>query len=265
MMLRSLILILAILPTFAAENIKAVGAVSKANIKAIGAVAEANIKAFGVVDNTASGGGGGGPITPDANSVNVNVDDVTEDPETFTITIGNLTNGYITVFISSWPVGPTAATFDSTGSANAMTKIADNTVGSDIVDIWGVAVGTKAAGTYTISLDFAAAGNEITCGAKAWNNVHQTVSVGTQADANGTSATPGVAVTASAGDYSIAALHTFNESTITPNDTSLFQDITGATQGAAAYQTGANPTIDWTLGASRTWNVTGIALKPANP
>lgn len=39
-----------------AENIKAVGAVSKANIKAIGAVAEANIKAFGAVDNTGSGG-----------------------------------------------------------------------------------------------------------------------------------------------------------------------------------------------------------------
>lgn len=56
MMLRSLILILAILPTFAAENIKAVGAVAKANVKAIGAVAEANIKAFGAVDNTASGG-----------------------------------------------------------------------------------------------------------------------------------------------------------------------------------------------------------------
>lgn len=63
MMLRSLILFLLILPTFAAENIKAVGAVSKANVKAIGAVAEANVKAFGVVDNT--GGGGGGSVTPD--------------------------------------------------------------------------------------------------------------------------------------------------------------------------------------------------------
>lgn len=57
MMLRSLILVLAILPSFAAENIKAVGAVSKANIKAVGAVAEANIKAVGAVDNT----GGGAP------------------------------------------------------------------------------------------------------------------------------------------------------------------------------------------------------------
>lgn len=61
MMFRNfLILLILPLSLLGAENIKAVGAVSKANIKAIGAVAEANVKAFGAVDNTS---GGGGPDT----------------------------------------------------------------------------------------------------------------------------------------------------------------------------------------------------------
>lgn len=53
----ALLCVFAGLPLFAAENIKAVGAVAKANIKAVGAVSEANIKAVGGVDNTAAGGG----------------------------------------------------------------------------------------------------------------------------------------------------------------------------------------------------------------
>lgn len=49
-------LLMAVAPLQSAENIKSVGAVSKANIKAVGAVVEANIKAVGAVDNTAGGG-----------------------------------------------------------------------------------------------------------------------------------------------------------------------------------------------------------------
>jgi hypothetical protein len=64
MMLRnfSLLLMLSVSPLFAAENIKAVGAVAKANIKAVGAVSEANIKAFGAVDNTGSSGTPASPL-----------------------------------------------------------------------------------------------------------------------------------------------------------------------------------------------------------
>lgn len=85
MMLRSLILFLLILPTFAAENIKAVGAVSKANVKAIGAVAEANVKAFGVVDNTGGGGGGGAAFdSVSTNSYTVAAQTTITNAHTFT-------------------------------------------------------------------------------------------------------------------------------------------------------------------------------------
>lgn len=55
-MMRLSILILLILSSQSAENIKSIDGVAKANIKSIGGVSEANIKSIDGVDNTSSGG-----------------------------------------------------------------------------------------------------------------------------------------------------------------------------------------------------------------
>lgn len=202
---------------------------------------------------------GGGGITHDVDSP-VNIDDATEDPENFTITIGNLTNGYITLELSAFSAGPTSVTFDGT----AMAKVANNDSGGDIVQIWGVAVGSKGAGTYTVSMDFAAAGMEITCGATSWNGVHQTVSVGTAVQSNGTGPTATNVVTNGAGDVAVGAVNTFGSSAITTTDNEMFTGAGGATDGAAAYQTGTGSiTIDWNTGSAQPWRAVGIPLKPA--
>lgn len=226
MMLRSLIFFLLILPTFAAENIKAVGAVSKANIKALGAVAEANIKALGAVDNT---GGGGGSITHiDAKGAGGNL--ATYTTAAFTATAGDTLLGWV-----HWE--STTVTLTSvTDGANTYTLLHNPTTGDDSARVAmfycvGVAGGSPAV---SANLSGAAFGQIIVHqirGAASFDKsaIQEQIFPGTAADA----VSSGNVTTISDGQY------IFGASAKTSASGNVLSAGTGFTQGVQQNNSGA--------------------------
>ena len=213
--------------------------------------------------------GGGGGIELESVSAVLVESSALSDPENFTHTIATLSDGYIVVHISYYlgSASPTDVTFDSV----SMTKIGTATCSFESSlrgDLWGLAVGNKTAGTYTVSI-IGAGGDKAVAASTSWNNVHQTTSVGTPATAEGDNTTaPSVAVGSATGEIVVDVLARYSGGTATigGGQTSLFNDSTadGTIDGAASYEAGAGSvTMSWTLASPARWVVVGIPLKPA--
>jgi hypothetical protein len=214
----------------------------------------------------ASGGGGSAPTL--AYQAIVNRDNASDDPETWTLTLGGaLSSGYITLQIALYGGTPGTVTFDGA----AMTQIASKVSTGDAnlqTYIYGLAVGSKAGGTYTCSVSGLPA-RKFVGKAIAWNGVNQSSPVGSPASASGNSTTPSISVTSAANELVIDCISWTAASAITgtvdASQTSLFNDPGGATQvsGAGSSEAGAaSVTMNWTLSSAAQWASCGIALKP---
>lgn len=211
-------------------------------------------------------GGGGGPIAKDSNTVTAHASSSASDPETWTQTISSTTDGYVTVQISTYGQTVNGVTFDG----SSMTQLVTATTATDDHSyIYGLAIGSKSGGTYTISVDYSGSGAEIAAGAVTWNNVHQTTSTGTTTTTTTASTTPSMTLTMSSGDVMTGQIEFWSVATVTEGDTFLWEvQNSGTTDGAGSYISGVtgSQVLNWTLSASPT-HLTGcsVLLKPANP
>lgn len=188
----------------------------------------------------------------------------------YTITLA--ANGYVWIGATGWhPVaGHTinSATFDGT----AMTALIANTVGGDANSdfrMFGLAIGSKAAGTYNAVITYTTGYDEVAGCVIVCDGVHQTTSVGTAVTATGTSTTPSVTVTTASGEF-ILDVVTYGTGTTTAgaNQTERFDATDGAdlNDAVCSSQAGADGGVmSWTLGTSQPWGIGAIPLKQANP
>jgi hypothetical protein len=215
----------------------------------------------------ASGGGGSAPTK--AYEVIPNRDNASDNPETWSLTLGGtLSSGYITLQLGIYGADtPTTVTFDGVAMTQVAVKVSTGDANLQTY-IYGLAVGSKAAGTYTCSVSGLNA-RKFVGKAIAWNGVNQSSPVGTPASASGNSTTPSISVTSAANELVIDCVAWTAASSITgtvdASQTSLFNDAGGATQVSAAGSSeagAASVTMNWTLSGTAQWASCGIALKP---
>lgn len=130
-----------------------------------------SITSRAVMTVVSSGGGGG-------SSPSYYASEGSTGSTTRNITLGaNLTNGYVIVGFSIELIagGYTTATFDGV----PMTVLDSNGYGGRQFVLWGLAVGNKAAGTYSTVISGGGGGYNISVGTVVYNNVNQTTPTGT--------------------------------------------------------------------------------------
>lgn len=189
------------------------------------------------------------------------------EPETFTHTIGSLSNGYILLHLSYYlgSGSPSAITFDGT----SMSLILSNSHSGDTnlrCDLWGVAVGNKPAGTYTISIS-GIAGNALVAFSTSWNGVNQISSIGTPSEAEGESTTPSVNVSSGSNEVVVDILGRFagGAALVDATQTEIGNIVIPAVvMGSASRETGGSTvTMSWQLDSNAKWVIIGVPLKPA--
>lgn len=200
-------------------------------------------------------------------TIATNVDTSAESPETFTHTISTLNNGYIVVALAYLDADTvTGVTFDG----SAMTALRQATNFSDTTlkcELWGLAVGSKAAGGYTVSVAGIGTG-VVAAFSSSWNGVHQTTSTGTANSNSGIDTAPTVTITSATGEIVVdimahyyTALPTVGTSQTERGNDFVSSQIGGATSSESGA---ASVPMTWTLGGSTQWVSAGIPLKPAS-
>lgn len=196
----------------------------------------------------------------------VNVDQSTEDPETYTFTTTAAVNGYIVVCISRYGGTINSVTFDGT----TMSVITNGSSGSDSNvrgSMYGLAIGNKAAGTYTVSISQSAAGLEMATAASHFDGVHQTTSIGTPAIQTAGTASPGTVTVTSAADEKVMSCIAYYEQNNTrdASQTQAFIEDGGVTMRInGSYKTGESSSVNsYTYSGSESRVTIGIGLKPA--
>lgn len=190
-------------------------------------------------------------------------------------TQGNLTNGYVLVFIAAvdsveGDIVSAGLTYDGAAATKIgnLTYLATNYYG---IEVYGLALGSKVAGTYSAAISDGSGDAAFTVvGIMTLNNVHQTVSTGTVVTASGTSTGPSVDATSAAGELVVGG--------VTVGSSSATIDALGSGQtervaltraasgtvglGASSEEGTATTTHSYTLSASVPWVTTAVPLKP---
>lgn len=180
------------------------------------------------------------------------------------------TNGYVVVGVGNWTSSTnrtvTALTFDGTSMGANLTTDGHGSNTSNVATLFGLAIGNKAAGTYTVSGTMSGAATEIAVVVAVFNGVHQTVSTGTAAHTTGTSTTPSLNVTAATNDLVIDLL-THDDGTVTvgAGQTIVVDQTDGGSSKDASMSSEAGATtttMSYTI-SSQSFALLGVALKPS--
>lgn len=190
------------------------------------------------------------------------------DPETTNHTLDSpLVDGYILVGVCGWNSGVntiTGVTFDGGAMAELGAGSTRSAFGGFyITRIFGLAVGNKASGTYVVSVNLVDTWDEYNVAILAYNGVHQTVSVGTAAFANGSSGTPSVVVSSATGEL-VVDFVTFGggSGAVHVSQTQRWLQATSTGGGSSEEAGAASVTMSWTQ-SSADWTIAGVPLKPA--
>lgn len=214
---------------------------------------------------------GGAPLGrhSSAGSTGINMTDATAQALT---TTSALSNGYIVVAVVFWDANAASDVVTCSFDGSGMTELADFNFGSTSqCYIFGLAVGSKASGTYNATFDVSETLSEWTLFAAAYNGVHQTTPVGTTATANnpGTTQTlSSIAVASNATDLIFDALIADQGEIATPTGTGHIELYEAAPQSRTTGAFGEMPgvatttTVTWTF-VGQPWLGAGFALKPA--
>lgn len=193
--------------------------------------------------------------------------------ETTPLTQGTLTDGYVVGMVAAWSAGgytTTGASYDG----EAMQLLSEHNLayyGQYRVQIYGRAIGSKAAGTYNFSVTTDGTITEYNAGVMTFSNVKQSDTVGTAVDGVGTNTTASLTVASATGELVLMALVT-GFVTLAPNsgetewvDTYAeaqavggpYHDILwgGSEPGAASVQIAAD------FGGSQTYCATAIPIR----
>lgn len=208
------------------------------------------------------------PIAFDAGSSNGTFS-VSQTSFTNALTIAQMTNGYVVVGFAHYPGSApiTSISFAGTNMSAIKTNISANSVASGL---YGLAVGSIAAGTYNVIITWSSAAQEFVLGASSWHNVHQSSPLGTAATATGgSSTTPTVNVSSATGEVVVDMLEVDNGVTMTVGAGQTqrwqFRQASHTSGGCSSEAGAATVTMSWTLGSTDFWAITGVSLKPAFP
>lgn len=188
-------------------------------------------------------------------------------------TQGNLTNGYILVFIagrdpSEGDIISNGVTYDGVN----MDKLGALTMaGFHGIEVYGLELGSKTSGSYNASINDGSGDAEATVtGVVTLNNCHQT-NLPTIATASGTSTAPTVNVSSTAGELVIGGVVVGSDTATVSalgadqsqvlaltRDASLFLGLALSSEEGAPTVTMSN-----TLSASVAWLQAAVALEPA--
>lgn len=193
----------------------------------------------------------------------------------FTHTQGSLTNGYVIVKIADYCSSTdnvASVTYDGTGM-DFLSRVTHYSVTGAQAELWGLAVGNKGSGSYTVQITMSAscggAGFELGAGASSFSGIDQTVSNGTATTNTGSGGgtTESMDVTTESGDTVIDVIFTANPDTpsVGANQGLLFQQspydiVSGSWENA----TGTTTTMSWSGISTATYLATAIPLKPVS-
>lgn len=189
-------------------------------------------------------------------------------PKVFNHTVAALTDGYIIICVAYGNAARsnTAVSFD----AVAATLLKDEShLGDNLHSaLWGIAVGNKGAGTYTISMDFNGTGTmDVSAASLSFNGVHQSASTGTAVSAQGTSTAATVNASSATGEVVVDCVASDRNFTVGASQTSRWERDSGGdfdVGGGGSTEPGAGTvTMSWTISASRNWTTTAVPLKPS--
>lgn len=191
------------------------------------------------------------------------------DPETTGHTIsGTMSDGYIVVCLNGWdgsdPLSAFAVTFDGTTMALLASVGRAAFSGTYYSRVFGLAVASKAAGSYTVSVNPAATVDEYDITILSYNGVHQTNNFATAAvTANGNGTAISVVISSASGELVIdAATFGGNESAMGAGQTERRLNAISTGQGVSEEAGAASVTMSWTQ-ASGHWTTAAIALQPS--
>src|SRR6185369_17650919 len=159
-------------------------------------------------------------------------------------------------------VSASVATVTYDGTAMALLGTAQDVNAYAEVYLFGLAVGNKAAGNYSVSLTASTGIDQLIFGVTAFSGVHQTASVGPFASATGWDTAPLVNVSSVAGDVVVDVLgQDSGVSVLGANQTQNWkqEDGTDRTDGASSRESASGSTTTmshvktvsapWSLGA----------------
>jgi len=132
------------------------------------------------------------------------------------------------------------------------------------VEMWKLVAPVTGSNSVVVTLSASASA---ACVSSSWTDVHQTVPLGTWAEAASTNAAPTVTVSAAANDVVVDVLGNLNNAlpTVGAGQTLLRENPTGVSIPHVAHSQeagAASVVMSWTLSASDTWATGGVALKP---
>ena len=216
----------------------------------------------------AAAGGGSAPTFQDvATQVRVDVSASTTMTSTISTT---LSNGYVVVDVNMWDPNDrtvTGVTYDGSAMTQLGAANRDN-FGETRCYQFGLAVGSKAAAAYTVTvtMNTGTTGGEFVLAARTFNGVNQTTPVGTSATANGSSTVPSVVASSATNEVVVDAVTWGSGSaTVDASQTQRYNVTDGGGQqdGAGSQEAGAaSVTMSWTLSSSGVWCIVATPIKP---
>jgi len=214
-----------------------------------------------------STGGGSGSISPDATTTSItNAYNGGPTTKTWTHTTSSGTNRILELEADIWQDTAGAGTVSSASyNGAALTKVTSSLSGGMDSEIWYLV--NPASGTNTVSVTITGATDAIKLSVSTFTGALQSSPVDVTSTATGTSGNPSASLTTTAAnDLVLATLSRYSTTAASTNRTSLYNNATGSTLGAASYQiaTSAGAYSDTYTGSDPDdWSMSIVSFKPA--
>jgi RHS repeat-associated protein len=221
-----------------------------------------------VETSTTGGGGGGGPATIalDATSTSITNTYNGTITKTWSHTTGSGSDRLLVLSADLWQDTPGTGTVTAASyNGVAMTKATNIRKDGMESEIWYLA--NPASGSHTVSVTVTGATDSIKLAASTFTGADQTTPYVASNTATGESGNPSVSRTTTvASSLLVSTLSRYGTTAATTNKTSLYNNATGSTLGAASYQvtTATGSYSDTYTGSSATdWSMVASEFRPA--
>lgn len=187
-----------------------------------------------------------------------------------TKTFNHTITGSNTLIVGTYMVwqdtGGTGTVTTNTYNALTLTKITNTRQASMASELWYRIAPTT--GTNTMSVTVTGAIDAVKLSSTSFTGADQSAPLDASSTAIGSTGNPAASVTSVASDCAVVAvLSRFSTTAATSNKTSIFNDATGSTLGAASYEittgAGGSKTNTYTGTAAQDWSMCIASFKPS--
>ena len=161
-------------------------------------------------------------------------------------------------------VGVKASTTNVTNISYGLLELTRLEGGSEFTQLWSLL--SPPVGTAAIIVT-ASSSSDISAGGISLNGANQDEPFGTLVTAGGTSTSPSVTVTTSAGEFVVDVVGAAANVTATAgaNQTRRWHEVASTTRAAGSTQAGSDGGVmSWTLSSSAVWRVVAVPVKPSS-